>query len=158
MVITDTLEVRVPTLLAADATTLAPAALALNVYLVAAVFTPARGTRFANLTVAVGGGLEAKNPGVGAQIMGFDPAKNVWKVILREPAGGWNYVSTAVTDPVETIHGYVVTNDDDTETYGSDLLAEGPVTINAIGIVVSLPEIVVWVPVGVMTSPVDQDE
>jgi hypothetical protein len=152
MIITDTLEVRLPTLLAADASTLAPAALALAVSLVTAPFTPGRNTRYADLTKAAGAGLEPKAPAVGAQTMGFDPSKNAWKVILKEPAGGWNWVSTGVETPAETVEGYVVSNNDNSQTYGSDVLPNGPVTVAAVGVVVSVGEIVVWIPAGLITG------
>jgi len=152
VIITDTLEVRIPTLLAADASTLAPAALALNVSLVTAAFTPGRSTRYADLTKAAGAGLEPKSPAVGAQLMGFDPSRNAWKVILKEPAGGWNWLATALEDPVETVYGYVVSDNDNSDTYGSDVLEDGPVLVNAIGVIVSVGEIAVWIPAGLITG------
>lgn len=152
MVITDTLEERVPTLLAADTTTIAPAANACHVHLVTAEFVPGRGTRFGDLTIAAGAGLEEKSAGVGAQTMGYDPVRQAWKVVIKEPVGGWNWISTAVESPAETVYGYVVTDNADAATFGSELLPDGPVLVDDTGIIVSVGEIVIWVPIGVFTG------
>jgi hypothetical protein len=159
MVITDTLEARIPALLAADTATLNQAADALQVKLVKAAFTPGRLTRAEDLEIAAGAGMVPKAAGVGAALVGFDPNRNSWKVILREPAGGWQFISTAVADPIETIYGYVVTNLAGDETYGSDLLPNAlTVPVGAVGVIVSLPEVVVWIPVGVFTGEPSIDE
>lgn len=127
-------------LLAADAATLAPPALANHVHLIAAAFTPGVTTDFTALTAATFTGSAAKSAGVGAQTAGIDPATGRRKVIFLEPAGGWNWECTVAPGAPETIYGYAVTDNADTVTLGSKLLPT-PVTVSAVGHLVSVDEV-----------------
>lgn len=121
---------RIGTLLAADATTLAPAALATHVHLIREPFTPDLVTDFTTLTPADFDGYAAKSAGVGAQQYFEDPSTGNRIVQLLEPAGGWHWETTGVTNLPQTIYGFVVTDNADLITYGSGLL-DSPVELLA---------------------------
>lgn len=135
----------VAALIAADTALLAAAAVK-NVNLVIAPFTPAPTTAFGDLTIADFTGSAAKTAAAGAQQAYLDPITGEWVVQLVEPVGGWHWEATALTNLPQTVHGFVVTNDDDTETLGSQLL-DTPITINAVGQGLNLGQIQFRLPV-----------
>lgn len=118
-------------LLAADTGTLGAVA-AMNVHLIVEPFTPSESTDFTALTEASFTGGAALACGTGTQQVFTDPLTGERIIQLKEPAGGFSWECTA--DPVapETVYGFVVTDDADTVTYGSALLAT-PVPISAAG-------------------------
>jgi len=123
---------RGPDLLSADATTLAPPALANHVHLAIANFVPGLDLLLAGLTEATFPGYAALDVGVGAQDVYYDAADGLLTIRLVEPAGGWNWISTGAPGVPETIYGLYVTDNADAVLLGSMLL-EDPVTIDAIG-------------------------
>jgi hypothetical protein len=125
-------------LLAADATTLAPAADACHVHLAMAPFTPSADLLLAGLTEADFDGHTALNAGIGPQESYTDPVTGLRIVQLLEPAGGWHWVTSGVTNLPETIYGYYVTDNANAVLYGSALLPT-PVTLNAVGQGIDLP-------------------
>lgn len=126
--------------LATDTGTLA-AAQALKVHLIKAPFTPGPTTAFGTLTEAAFTGSAAKDAGTGAQQVFTDPVTGLKQIQLLEPAGGWTWICTATPSPAEQIYGVCVTNNDNSVTYGSALLAGGPITINAAGQAITLPTV-----------------
>jgi len=119
-------------LLAADATTLAPAADANIVTLLMADFVYDESTELADLVPATFTGATPKAAGVGTQQTGVDPATGDQLVTLLAPAGGWRWEATALTNLPQTIYGAMLTNDDATV-----LLAlhkpSAPVIIQSVG-------------------------
>lgn len=131
-------------LLAADTGTLAPAALAVHVHLIAEPFVPGLDTDFTALTEATFTGGAAKSAGVGPQQSFNDPGGN--RVVqLLEPAGGWHWQCTVAPGAPETIYGIVYTDNADAVTYGSALL-DSPVVITAVGDSVDVPNVRISLP------------
>jgi hypothetical protein len=127
-------------LLANDTATIAPAALACHVHLIAAPFTPGAGLTFGSLTPATFTGSTPANAGVGPQQEFTDPTSTLRVVQLEEPAGGWHWLCTAGTGLPQTIYGYAVTDNADTVLLGSALLP-APVVINGSGQAIDVPYI-----------------
>lgn len=119
-------------LLAADATTLAPAANANEIVLVKAAFTPSEDMVIGDLTLADFDGYAPKAGVIGSQEVGIDPATGQQVITLKEAAGGWRFEVTGVTNLPQTIHGFGLT-----DSTGATLLAvqllEEPVTLSAVG-------------------------
>lgn len=126
-------------LLAANVAQLAAAAVK-NVTLIKANFTPGAGTDIASLTPADFTGSAAKTAPSGAQQAFVDAGTGRRIVQLIEPVGGWHWVATDAVNLPQTIYGFVVTNDDDSETYGSELLPT-PIEILEAGQAVDLDQV-----------------
>jgi hypothetical protein len=124
-------------LLAADTGTLANAA-AMHVHLVAATFTPSPGRVIADFTLATFTGSTPLNAGTGVQQAFLDPLSGRRTIQIKEPAGGWHWQCTAAPGSPETIYGYVVTDNGDTDVYGCSLLPT-PVEVSAVGHSVDIP-------------------
>jgi len=148
MIPTTLIEAAAAELLAADTATLGAVA-AMHVHLIAEPFVPSSGTDFASLLAATYAGSAAKSAGTGAQQVFVDPVTGNRIIQLLEPAGGWTWECTADPAAPETIYGYVVTDNTDTDTYGSDLL-ETPVEISEAGQAVAVPNIRINLPPGFM--------
>lgn len=144
------LERSISILVAADPNFLAPPALANHVHLVIDAFTPSSNTDVASLTLATFTGSTPKNVAVGAQQSFVDPLTQDQVVQLIEPVGGWSWTCSAAPVPLQTVYGYVVTDNTDAVTLGSDLLPT-PVPIQSIGDNVTVPNIRLTVPPGVMS-------
>jgi hypothetical protein len=121
---------RMAALLAADATTLAPAALNVHVHLAMAPFTPGPTLTVASFTEAAFTGYAALNAGTGGQQSFADPGTGNRVIQLLEPAGGWHWATTAGAGLPITIYGYYVTDNANAVLYGSALLPT-PVTLAA---------------------------
>ena len=141
---TDVLALSMADALAADTASLG-AVLALHVHLVAAPFTPDGQTDVAALTLATFTGSAALAAGAAPQQVGVDPITNEVLVTLKEPAGGWRWECTVAPGVPETIVGYVVTDNADTDTFGSGLLAV-PVPVSAVNHVVHIPDVTLRIP------------
>lgn len=128
---TAVLSKRVPDMLAADATTLAPVALANHVHLINALFNPAPDTIFDPTKEATFTGGGAKSAGIGAQQSFRDPVNNDRVVELLEPAGGWTWICTVTPGAAETIYGVIITDNADAVTFASFLFAVPVVITNA---------------------------
>jgi len=124
-------------LLAADATTLAPAADANEIVLVNAAFVPSTELAIGDLSIADFDGSTPKALGVGTQLCGFDPTTGEQVITMKDPAGGLVWETTGVTNLPQTIFGFAMTNDDGTVLLASELLPE-PVTLTAAGQIVSI--------------------
>jgi hypothetical protein len=120
-------------LLAADATTLAPVALALHVHLIKAPFTPSPSLTWADISADVAtfdGYLEIDSE-VGAQLQSINALTGASQVTLKLPAGGWRWETTGTGDLPQAIWGFAVTDNGDTVIIGTELFAE-PITLTAI--------------------------
>jgi len=126
-------------LLAEDVAFLAAAAVK-NVHLITSPFTPALTTDFTLETEATFDGYVVKTAAAGAQQFFTDPLTGERITQLIEPAGGWHWQTTGVTDLPQTIYGFIVTDAADAVTLGSALLDE-PVTLNASGEAIDVDQI-----------------
>lgn len=92
-------------LLAADTTTLAPAT-ANKIALIKAPFTPQESLVVADLTLADFGGSTPIAGAAGAQAVAIDPATGDQIITIKDPAGGYRWVTTNLTNLPQTIYGY----------------------------------------------------
>jgi len=118
-------------LVAKDVAYLAAAA-AKNVHLIKEAFTPTPSTDFTTLTEADFDGYAALECPTGNQLYFTDAATQALITQLKEPALGWHWLTTGVTNLPQTIYGYVVTDAADTVTIGSALFSE-PITLTGTG-------------------------
>lgn len=118
MLVTKAVREQLGTLLAADATTLAPAVSANKIALVAAPFTPDENLTLAGLTLATFTGSAPKAGATGAQPTGIDPATGDQFILIAPPAGGYIFTCTVAPGAPQTIYGFVLT-----DNAGATLLA-----------------------------------
>jgi hypothetical protein len=95
-------------LLAADATTLAPAVSANKIALVKAAFALTENLVASDLTLAAFTGSTPKAGATGAQQSGLDPVTFEQKITILAPAGGWRWECTVAPSPAETIYGFAL--------------------------------------------------
>lgn len=124
-------------LLAADATTLAPAVNANEMALIKEPFTPSPGLAIGDLTLADFDGSTPLNVGVGTQPEGLDPATGDSIITMIPPAGGWRWETTGVTNLPQTIYGVALTTDTGAALLATYALAT-PVTLTAVNQIVQL--------------------
>jgi hypothetical protein len=136
MLPTQAVRLEIGTLLAADATTLAPAASANKIALITAPFVLNENTTLASLTLASTGGLAPIAGAVGAQPAGVNPTTLQQEILIAPPAGGYKWTTSGATYPT-TIYGYALTNN-----AGTTLLALAqlpvPITVTADGQLVDI--------------------
>lgn len=119
-------------LLAADATTLAPAMDANQIALVKSAFVPDENALIADFTLADFDGSTPIAGATGTQQVGNDPATGDQIITIKEPAGGWRWESTGVTNLPQTIYGAILMDDGGTTLLGMMLL-DTPLTIAEAG-------------------------
>lgn len=119
-------------LLAADATTIAPAVGGTRLHLAKAPFVPSPSLTLASLIEADFAGYASLVAGTGTQQTFFDPVTGLRIIQILEPAGGWFWEATGAPVPVQVISGVYLTDNAVTVLYGSQLLP-APVTISSIG-------------------------
>jgi len=119
-------------LLAADTTTLAPAADNCKVALIMEDFTPNETMDVGDFVLADFTGSTPLNAGLGTQLVGVDPTTGQQILTIKEPAGGWRWECTA--DPAEDqpIYGYVLLNKDGDDWFGVTKFPT-PITITESG-------------------------
>src|SRR5260221_9396342 len=140
MVPTSVIDNALSDLLAADTTTLAPAANANKVHLIKAPFVPGGTADFTGMTEATFTGATALGAGRGTQ-QSFNGRPGVSRIVqLLEPVGGWHWKCTVAPATAEVIYGYCCTNQAGTVTYGCQLF-DTPITIAAIGDAIDIPEV-----------------
>lgn len=119
-------------LLAADDTTLAPAGAANKIALIAGPVTPDENLVVGDIDLASFDGSTPIAGATGTQQAGIDPVTGDQIVTIKEPAGGWRWESTGVTNLPQTIYGFALL-----DATLAELLAIGmlpvPVTITAAG-------------------------
>jgi len=116
---TRTITDSIAALIAANSTGLGEAVVK-NVTLVIANFTPGPDLAFADLTVATFDGATPLVSPSGAQLAFTDAITGLRVIQMKDPAGGFHWVTTGVTNLPQTVYGFVVTNDDDTITFGAE--------------------------------------
>jgi hypothetical protein len=135
------LRLKLGTLLAADATTLAPAANANNVGLIAAPFTPIETLTLASLTLASFTGSTPIAGVVGAQETGVDPITGDQQITITPPAGGWRWTVGGSTGLPQTIYGVVLMDHGNSILLGVYAFTT-PITLTAAGQTIDLGKIV----------------
>ena len=131
MLATKTLTTAMLNLLKADTATLAPAA-ALKCHLVKEPFDLDPDLVVADLTFATFPGYAALALATGAGDVYTDPLTGLQTLLLPDPEGGYLWVATGATDPVQTIYGYALTDNGGTALYGVGVLP-APVQIRNAG-------------------------
>lgn len=129
------------TLLAADTTTLA-AVVPPEVALIKSAFVPAPDLDISTLTEADFDGYASITATAGTQLAVIDPATGDNMTQIKEPAGGWHWVTTGLTNLPQTIYGFVLvaTAPPLATLYGAQLLAT-PIVLTGVGQVVDLPPV-----------------
>lgn len=138
---------RLQTLLATDTGSIASATLGVKVHLAMAAFTPSLTLTIGSLTEAVFTGYAALTAGVGNQQSFFDNVTGQRQVQLLEPASGWHWQASAATGLPVTIYGWYVTDNGNTNLYGSALFPT-PVLIAATGDGIDIPNVRFGMPTG----------
>jgi len=126
-------------LIAADATGLADTD-ALHVHLIKSAFTPTQETALADLTQADFGGYADIAAEAGTQQTFRDPVTGQLVIQMEEPVGGWHWQATSGANLPQTIYGFVLTDNADAVTYGSQLL-DTPVTLTDSGDAVDIGQV-----------------
>jgi len=99
-------------LLAANAATLAPAADANAIALIKAAFTPGEDLAIGDLTLADFDGSTPIEGATGAQAESLDPGTLDSIIDILEPAGGYRWETTGLTNLPQTIFGYCLVSND----------------------------------------------
>jgi len=128
------------TLLAADASTLAPATDANKIVLVKAPFTPGEGVALGDLTLADFDGSTPILVGVGTQPTGWDPNNDDRIIDLKPPTTGFRWETTGTTNLPQTIYGFALTDTAGAVVHGSQLL-DTPVVLDGTGQGFNIPNI-----------------
>lgn len=120
------------TLLGADVAWLAAPTTFVALHLAKAPFTPGPGLDIGDLVEADFDGYAALHAASAATQVFFDPATGNQIVQVREPAGGWHWASSGVTNLPMTIYGAYLTSSDGTDLIATDLFAE-PIVMTGTG-------------------------
>lgn len=123
------------TLLAADATTLAPATNANKLALITSAFTPVETLVAASLTYAAGNGLDPILGVTGAQSSGLDPTSNQQEIIINPPAGGYKWLTSGSFAGPITLYGVALLNNGLTVLLAVEAFP-APITVTAAGQIV----------------------
>lgn len=127
-------------LLAADATTLAPAVNANKVGLVVANFTPTPDTVYGDLVISADTGLTPLLGVAGAQPESIDPLTGEFVVRISPPLGGFRWETPGgFTGPV-TVFGFALFNNAANALYGS-LKLTTPIILNGPNQAVVAPDL-----------------
>lgn len=125
------------TLLAADATTLAPAANANKLALIIAPFSPNENLTLAGLTLGAGHGLDPILGVVGAQVAALDPLTQEQVILIKAPAGGYKWVTSGGLAVAITIYGYALVDNAAAVLLAVQALPN-PITVNADGYLIDV--------------------
>jgi hypothetical protein len=99
-------------LLAADATTLAPATDANKMVLCKANFPETEQVVVGDITPADFDGSTPLLAGTGTQSEGLDPITNAARITIKSPVGGWRWETTGITNLPQTIYGVALMSND----------------------------------------------
>jgi hypothetical protein len=150
MLSTADLREKLAQLLAADAATLAPVALANVVALVMAAFAPGEALTMASITLATFDGSTPLAAGLGTQPEGLDSLNGDAIITIKPPAGGWRWETTGTTNLPMTIYGCVLLDSTLATLYASQLLLN-PIGLNAVNQVIDLGSLTLRVPSGTLS-------
>lgn len=131
MVPTKVLREQAMKLLAADATTLAPAADPNHMVLIQNNFTPTEDTVVGDLEPADFDGATPKEVVVGTQPEALDPATKDAIIDILAPAGGFRWETTGTTNLPQTIYGVALMNEAETVLLASEKF-DNPVVLNSV--------------------------
>jgi hypothetical protein len=126
------LRLTIGTLLAADATGLAPATNPNEVALIIAPFAETENLVIGDLVLASANGLAAIVGVAGAQQTGNDPVTQEQLVTIKEPAGGWRFILTSTPGSPVTIYGRALTTTAGGALLGVEIL-DTPVSLTNTG-------------------------
>lgn len=149
MIATDTLFQRRDVLLAADTTTLAPAADPPFIRLSMEAFTPSVGTVVADIVAPTFDGYGDILCAVGAQLQSIDPVDGDSQIEIKAPLGGWRWETTGVTNLPMSIFGWAQINDAETIVFGSELFDE-PIILTGVNQSITIPVVKYSTPPGSM--------
>jgi len=124
-------------LLAADATTLAPAALANKIALIVGPFALSENLTAGGLTLASGNGLDPLAGVTGAQTAGLDPTTQQQLIQIKSPSGGWKWITSGVFAGAITIYGYALL-DTTLATLLAAALLPAPINVDAAGYLIDI--------------------
>lgn len=124
-------------LLAADATTLAPATNANKIALIIAPFALSENLVASSLTLGSANGLGPLSGVTGAQTVGLDPVTGQQKIVIKSPAGGYSWVTSGSFSGAITIYGFALL-DTTLATLLAAALLPTPITVNAAGFLIDV--------------------
>lgn len=119
-------------LLAADATLLAPVADNNEIVLIKAAFALGETMVIGGLTLADFDGSTPLLAGLGTQAVGIDPMTQDQVITINEPAGGFRFETSGMTNLPQTIFGYALTTKNGVKLLAVELLDE-PITLANVG-------------------------
>lgn len=132
---------RTALLLADDAETLAHPTDPPKVHLIKEAFNPGLTLDVQDLDVCDFSDYAPKEAVAGSQQTYSDPSNGDILIQMTEPEGGWYWqVGISATNLPQSVHGFVVTNNDASMTYGSSVLAQ-PVELTSSGQGLNLPQV-----------------
>lgn len=140
MIATDPLLNDWQTLLANATTIFADPANPPKIALAKNAFNPTPGILVADLVPADFDGYAPIPSGTGVQQSFIDPLTGSRVVQLKEPAGGWHWVTTGVTLLPQSIYGWYVTNQAGTIVLASSRFSN-PIPLTAIGQGIDLAQV-----------------
>jgi hypothetical protein len=141
---------KLATLLAADATTLAPATDPNVIALVTNSFTPTPQTVIGDLTFASGDGLDPIIGTAGTQHVGVDPVTGESVISMVEPAGGWRWQLTGTPGSPVVVYGFALLTTASAAYLASELLPT-PITLQVIGDFLDIGSATFRLPVGTLS-------
>lgn len=130
MIPTQALRNQAMSLLAADPTTLAPAALPIYVVLFSNNAAPSEQSVLADFTPANFTGSAPIAVTVGAQPEGFDPGTNDSLIDISPPVGGFRWITGDAMNLPEKIYGYILVDHAQTLLLAAQLLP-APILLTA---------------------------
>lgn len=137
MLLMKALRLALGTLLASDSSTLAPATLPNKMGLAKNNFSLTENLVIGDIVAADFDGSTLIPGAAGAQQTGLDPATNDQVLTIKDPAGGYRWITTGSTQLPQTIYGYYLV-----DTTGANLLMAGrfntPITLTDVGQVINL--------------------
>lgn len=133
------------TLLAADATWLAPAVSANKVHLFVNPAVPSPQSVLGDFTEAAYTGYVALAGTTGTQTTYIDPLTQDRTILIDPPLGGWYFPCTVTPGAPVTVYGYYVTDNAGAVLIGSGLLLT-PEVINLASQAVLLPDVLIQLP------------
>jgi hypothetical protein len=127
----EAVRLQIGNLLAADTTTLAPVA-ANKIALIKAPFTLSETLVLAGLTLADFNGSTPIAGAAGAQLVGIDPATQDQVITIKDPAGGYRWITGSLLNLPQTIYGFALIDNAGATLLGVELLPT-PLALQAIG-------------------------
>lgn len=124
-------------LLAADSTTLAPATSPNKIALVVAPFALSENLTASALTLGSTNGLTPIAGVAGAQTVGLDPTTQQQKILIKSPAGGYQWVTSGSFSGAITVYGFALL-DTTLATLLAAALLPTPINVDAAGYLIDI--------------------